>query len=124
MKRMKIRLEIFLFLLLPFFSCTGTFRKADQLPKPIPYIVLSKSAAFSNKYITFTIDSSTNSIRIKLQLSTIKDLPIPINKKGDTLFGTSFHFDFYSDNKMIKSEFSKYKQINYLKKDSTSTVDN
>jgi len=124
MKRMKIRLEIFLFLLLPFYSCTSPFRKADQLPKPIPYIVLSKSAAFSNKYITLTIDSSANSIRIKMQLSSIKDLPIPINKKGDTLFGTSFHFDFYCDNKMIKSEFNKHRQTNYLNKDSASTADN
>jgi hypothetical protein len=122
MKRMKIRLEVFLFLLIPFFSCNGSFRKADQLPKPIPYKVLSKSAAFNNT--AFTIDSSDNSIIIKLQLSSIKDLPIPINKKGDTLFGTSFHFDFYSDNMIIKSEFSKHKRTNYSKVDSTSTADN
>jgi hypothetical protein len=115
---------LFPFCFLLFIRCSGPVGEYPQIPKSIPYQVVSKSADFNTKYLSFTIDSLENSIIIKLNLKGNNACAIPINKRGDTLFGTAFHFDFYSGNKIIESEFSKYKRTNYWKEDTLTTANN
>ena len=91
---MKIKLKFLLFLsgMIYLNGCVNLNPTVENIPKPINYSVLQKSAYFNRKNISFTIDSLNNVLYINLTTNALKDFPFPINKKyNDTLFKTEKH---------------------------------
>ncbi len=76
---------------------------------PVAYTIKEKSAYFNEKKFSVSIDSLGNFLNLRIYIDGFKDLPFPINQKyKDTLCKTAFNFDFYSDNKIIKSDYKTY----------------
>jgi len=74
--------------------------------KPVPYSVVSRSALFNDKHISFTLDSLSSTLYINLNLKDLQKFPFPVSKRsGDTLFKTVFNFDLYCNGKLIGSDY-------------------
>lgn len=92
-----------------FCACVHPFVD-EQQPKPVDYSVVSKSIFFNTNNITFSIDTAHSTLFVKFKLSSLKNFPFPIvTKYKDTLTRTAFNFEFYSNNKVILSDYRIFK---------------
>ena len=103
-------------------ACFSPYKEKPKLPKAVDYTVISRTPLFNKKNTTLTIDSLNNFLIIKLTLNSMRDLPFPINLKDkDTLNQTAFNFDFYSNGKIILSDYKKNKNSFRWQTDSSET---
>jgi hypothetical protein len=95
-----------LFFILTICCVCGCVREV-LVPKPVSYTVIEKSTAFNNKNVSFSIDSLNNRLFLRLTINQLsKEFPFPVNTKyKDTLTKTAFNFDFYSNGKLILSDY-------------------
>ena len=124
---MKTKLKILFILSFAIYlnSCLNRTYKEENIPKPIKYSVLQKSAYFNRKNISFSIDSVGYNLFIKLTINGLKDIPFPINQQyNDTLFKTAFTFDFYCDNKIIVSDYRVLKNTFCYFRDTSANAKN
>lgn len=106
-------------------ACFSPNKKRPRPPKAVDYTVVSRTPFFNKKNTTLTIDTLNNSLLIKLDLNPMRDLPFPIDKKDkDTLSQTAFNFEFYSNGKIILSEYKKNKNTVRWLIDSSETRSN
>ncbi|HLC83795.1 MAG TPA: hypothetical protein VJI69_08185 [Bacteroidia bacterium] len=116
------------YILICFFSicaCYSPNREKLKFPKAVDYTVVSRTPLFNKKNTSLTIDSLNNLLIIKLTLNPMRDLPFPIDMKDkDTLTQTAFNFDFYSNDKIILSDYKKYKNSLRWQIDSSETCNN
>jgi hypothetical protein len=103
-------------------ACFSPFKEKPNLPKSVDYTVVSRTPMFNKKNTTLTIDTLNNLLIIKLVLNPMMDIPYPIDKKDkDTLNQTAFNFDFYSNGKIILSDYKKNKNSLRWQVDSSET---
>jgi len=106
-------------------ACFSPFRKKPKLPKSVNYTVVSRTPLFNKKNTTLTIDTLNNLLLIKLTLNQMSDIPFPIDKKDkDTLNQTAFNFDFYTNGKIILSDYKKNKNTLRWQTDSSEKNNN
>lgn len=106
-------------------SCFSPFKEKPRLPKGVDYTVVSRTPLFNKKNTTLTIDTLNNLLIIKLILNPTRDFPFPIDLKDkDTLSQTAFNFDFYSNGKLILSDYKKNKTSLRWQTDSSETSKN
>ncbi len=124
---MKIKLKIIFCFFCAIYLNSCEYHRYNEvgLPKPVNYSVLQKSVFFNEKNISFSIDSLNNSLYIKLAINGLKNFPFPVDKMSkDTLFNTAFDFVFYSDNKIIVSDYPELKNTFRYFKDTLATSKN
>lgn len=118
-----IRFALVITTLIIIHSCSrNNDRDKPHLPQPVAYTVIQKSAFFNKKNMSFSIDSLNNTLFIHLTINQIKDLPFPVNSThNDTLTNTAFHFDLYSNGKLISSDYCSLKNTLSWRNDSSQT---
>lgn len=123
---MKFILRIFILIcIFSICACYSPNREKLKFPKAVDYTVVSRTPFFNKKNTSLTIDSLNNLLIIKLTLNAMRDLPFPIDMKDkDTLNQTAFNFDFYSNGKIILSDYKKYKNSLRWQTDSSETCNN
>ncbi|MCE9538228.1 MAG: hypothetical protein K8R85_03300 [Bacteroidetes bacterium] len=105
---MKIKLKILFCFFCAVFLNSCEYHRYNEVyvPQPVNYTVLKKSSFFNEKNISFSIDSLNNVLYVRLTVNGLKIFPFPVDKKSkDTLFKTAFNFVFYSDSKIIVSDY-------------------
>lgn len=121
----KLKYIFFYFSALFLNSCENGGYNKKKVPKPVKYSVEQKSAFFNAKNISFSIDSLDNKVYIKLTINELTNFPFPVNKKyKDTLFKTAFNFTFYSNNKIIISDYPVLKNSFRFFKDTLPSAAN
>lgn len=91
-----------------FIRCTNSFPPIDKL-KSVTFTVIEQSVFFNKKTTELLIDSLDKNLYIQLNFRDCSGLPFPINSEyHDTLTKTAFHLDFYSNNKLIESEYVSF----------------
>ncbi len=121
----QLKFLFFLFCAIYLGGCINREHNKENMPKPISYSVLQKSVYFNRKNISFSIDSLSNTLFVKLTINGLKDFPFPINQQyNDTLFKTAFVFTFYCDNKIIVSDYPVFKNTFSYFKDKSATAKN
>ena len=105
---MKQTLFLFFLLAACFCGCGPEHSYTSDGPRsnPVAYSIVNRSALFTDKHITFTLDSMSSTLYINLSINELKHSLFPVNKEyKDTLFKTVFNFDFYNNGKLITSDY-------------------
>lgn len=124
---MKINLKILfcIWAIIHLSSCVNRGYNEMDIPKPVNYSVIKKSAFFNEKNTSFSIDSLNNTLRIKLIINELRNFPFPISQKyKDTLFKTAFNFDLYCKGKIIVSDYPIMKNTFRYFKDTLPSANN
>ncbi len=105
-------------------ACLNSGTVKRKFLEPVPYAVKEKSSFFTEKNISFSIDSMDHQLYIKLTIKSLKNFPFPVNTKyKDTLCKTAFRFDFYNNNKDIPSEYPALLNTMEWQNDSSDRAD-
>ncbi|MES2138450.1 MAG: hypothetical protein V4511_01995 [Bacteroidota bacterium] len=122
---MKTKLKILFCFFCAVYLNSCEYHRYDEVasPKPVNYSVVQKSVFFNEKNISLSIDSFSNALYVKLTVNGLKNFPFPVDKKSkDTLFKTAFDLVFYSDNKIIVSDYPELKNTFRYFKDTLATI--
>lgn len=116
---------LFAFFILALCSCDPERRHIADAPRsnPVTYSIVSRSALFTDKHISFTLDSMSSTLYIHLSINELKHSLFPVSKQfKDTLFKTVFNFDFYSNGKLITSDYKNLHNTGW-ERDTSATGD-